>query len=78
VTSWEVCRIIFNVTFSLTDVEGIVDKRKWPVRKQVQCIVLPILVDVLNAEGSDLSMLAFPRCLQEVDVLCREKKLLAC
>jgi len=28
VTTWEVCRMVFDVRFDLADMEGIVDKRK--------------------------------------------------
>jgi len=47
-----------------------VDKGKSPVCLQVECIIVPLPVDVLDAELSDPSRFEFPRCVQEVDVLC--------
>jgi len=35
--------------------------------------VVPLLVDLLDAEWSDPSRFEFPKCVQKVDVLCREK-----
>jgi len=69
VTTWEVCRIVFNIRFHLADGEGIVDKRKSTVCWQVKCRVVLLLIDVLDAARSDPSGVEFPRCVQEVDVL---------
>jgi len=38
----------------------------------VERIVVPLPVDVLDAERSDPSRFEFPRCVQEVEVLRRE------
>jgi len=45
------------------------DKRKSTVRLQVECVVVPLPVDLLDAERSDPSRFEFPRCVQEVNVL---------
>jgi len=58
--------------FDVADVEGVVDKRKSIVRCQVECVVVPLPVALLDAERSDPSRFEFPRCVQEVDVLRRE------
>jgi len=63
VTTWEVRPIVFDVRFALADVEGIVDKRQSTVRRQVWYIVVPLLVNVLDAERSDPSRFEFPRCV---------------
>jgi len=55
--TWEVGQIIFDIKFDLAHVEAIVDKRKSTVSGQVKCIVIPLLIDVLNMEGSDPSRL---------------------
>jgi len=39
------------------------------VRLQIACVVVPLPVDVLDAERSDPSRFEFPRCVQEFDVL---------
>jgi len=44
-------------------------KRKSTVPLQVECIVVPFPVDVLDAERSNPSRFEFPRCVQKVDVL---------
>jgi len=77
VTSWEVGWIVFNARFDLADVEGIADKRKSTVCEEVECIVVPLLLDMSDAERSDLSRFEFLRCVQEVDVLRWGKNLLA-
>jgi len=77
VTTWEVVHIIFDARFDLADVEGIVDVRETTVCGQVEYVVIPLLADVLDAERSDLSRYEPSRCVPEVDVLHREKNLLA-
>jgi len=76
-TTWEVGWIVFNVRFDLVEVEGVVDKRKSTVWCQVEWIVVPLPVDVLDVERSDPSRFEFPRCVQDVDVLRGEQNLLA-
>jgi len=46
-----------------------VDKRKSTVRLLVECVVVTLPVDVLDAERSDPSRFEFTRCVQEVEVL---------
>jgi len=60
---WEIGRIVMDVTFDLADLEGIVDQKKSAVCCQIEDIVFPLLVDVLNMEWSDLSGLDFPICV---------------
>jgi len=69
--------MVFDVRFDFDEVEGIVDQRKLTVHCHVECIVVPLLLDVLNSEISDPSRLEFPRCVQKVDVLREKKNLLA-
>jgi len=77
VTTWEIRRINFNKSFNPADVERIVDKRKLTVCWQVECMVVALLVDMVIVERFDPSRLDFPRYVQEVDFLYREKNLLA-
>ena len=68
-TTTEVSRIVFNIRFDRTHVEGFVNERKSTVHWQVDCIVFPLPVDMLDAERSDPSRFEFPTCVQKVDVL---------
>jgi len=77
VMNWEVHRIVFYVRLDLADVEGIVDKWKSTVRRQIKGIVVPLLVDMLDAERSDPSRFEFLRSVQHLDILRGEKNLLA-
>ena len=53
------------------------DERKFPIYSQVMGIVVLLLFDMLNVELSNLSRLKSPKCIQKVNVIYREKNLLA-
>jgi len=76
VTTWELRGIILDARFDLADVEGIMDMKKSIVHLQLECVVVPLLVDLFDPKRSNKSRLEFLICIQEVDVLRREKNLL--